>query len=119
MPSYLGLRYPAADIPQQARQLFVENRVRAIGNVDGDVVPVLPLQAMQASNPDLGMTTIRSVASVHLQYLRNMGVKASLSISIVINGELWGLIACHHTAAKWIGLELRATLDMLGLLFPD
>ncbi len=117
LPSYLGLRYPAADIPQQARQLFVENRVRAIGNVDGDVVPVLPLQAMQVSNPDLGMTTIRSVASVHLQYLRNMGVKASLSISIVINGELWGLIACHHTAAKWIGLELRATLDMLGLLF--
>jgi light-regulated signal transduction histidine kinase (bacteriophytochrome) len=117
LPSYLGLRYPAADIPQQARRLFLENRVRAIGDVDGDIVPILPRQALLASNPDLGMTTTRSVAGVHLQYLRNMGVKASLSVSIVIQGKLWGLIACHHTAPKWIGQEVRSTLDMLALLF--
>jgi len=116
LPSYLGLRYPATDIPQQARILFVENRVRTIGDVDAVIVPVLPRQERQEANPDLGMTSLRSVSEVHLRYLRNMGVSASLSLSIVIEGKLWGLIACHHRSPKWVGMERRSTLDMIGLL---
>lgn len=101
--SFLNHRYPASDIPKQARALYLENRVRVIPHVD--YVPVPLPQDHDAT--DLSGALLRSVSPVHLQYLKNMDVGASASISIVSHGTLWGLIACHHRSARAIGHERR------------
>jgi len=91
--SYLGLRYPASDIPAIARQLYLRNPVRYIPDIRAE--PVLLLSA-DGSSADLSLTDLRSVSPIHVQYLSNMGVAASCSFPIVIGGQLWGLLACHH-----------------------
>lgn len=97
MTSFLNLRYPATDIPKQARALYLENPIRLIADVSDDGVPVLHHQKAETDAPlDLSGSRLRAVSPIHLEYLRNMKVGASMSISVVINGELWGLIACHH-----------------------
>lgn len=94
-PLYLGLHYPASDIPPQARAVFLENWVRMIP--DRDYVPVPLLAAPGTTEPlDLGRSLLRSVSPVHIEYLRNMGVRASLTLSLVRGGKLWGLLAGHH-----------------------
>lgn len=95
---FLGLRYPAADIPAQARQLYLHNRLRVIPDVGYAPVPILPSdQNPRTGAPfDLGGCMLRSVSPIHVEYLRNMGVGASMSISLVQGDRLWGLIACHH-----------------------
>lgn len=94
--SFLGLRYPAADIPAQARRLYLRNPFRIIGDVDRATVPLLPPPSKTTPRLDLSLAVTRAVSPVHLEYLRNMGVSASLSISIIVDGRLWGLIACHN-----------------------
>jgi two-component system, chemotaxis family, sensor kinase Cph1 len=101
---YLGLRYPASDIPQVARALYLANRHRQIPTVAANPVPVL---AMPDFTPDLTLSDLRAVSPVHIDYLRNMEVTASLSFSVVLNGALWGLIACHHHAPRHLPLQLR------------
>jgi light-regulated signal transduction histidine kinase (bacteriophytochrome) len=101
---YLGLRYPASDIPQVARDLYVLNSHRQIADVEAAPVPILALGDQEA---DLSHADLRAVSPVHIQYLKNMEVRASLSFSVVINGELWGLIACHHRTPRWLPLTLR------------
>jgi light-regulated signal transduction histidine kinase (bacteriophytochrome) len=115
--SFLGLRYPASDIPAQARALYRRNYLRIIVDVDAAPVPVLPVISPEGVRLDLSMSGLRSVSPIHLEYLRNMGVKASMSISIIIAGKLWGLIACHHLTPRHLGLETRSTAELFGQMF--
>lgn len=104
LPPYLGLRYPASDIPQIARQLYLSNRHRQIPDVDAPPVPIL---ADDDALADLSLSDLRAVSPVHLQYLQNMGVTASLSFSIILPGQLWGLVACHNSAPSHLHLAVR------------
>jgi light-regulated signal transduction histidine kinase (bacteriophytochrome) len=109
---YLGQRYPAGDIPAQARRLYVLNTLRLIADVNYQPVPLLG--APGAAPLDMSFAVLRSVSPVHIEYLQNMGVGASMSVSIVINGRLWGLIACHHMAAKRVPYAIRMACDVLA-----
>lgn len=108
LPSYLGLRFPAGDIPPQARRLYRLNRLRMIPDIDYRPVPILP-----AIDPpvDLSLATLRSVAPVHLEYMRNMGTAASMSVSILVEGALWGLVACHSAEPHAVSLNIRNACD--------
>ena len=117
--SWLGLHYPASDIPGQARALFLEHPLRVIADVDYEPAALVP-----ATNPitgmslDLGGAVLRSVSPVHLQYMRNMGVRASLVISIVRDGVLWGLLSGHqYDAPKTLPYELHTVCEFLGQAF--
>src|SRR5690606_15824310 len=115
MPAYRGLRYPAADIPPQARRLYLHNRSRGIPDARYVPVPILPDRSAGGQPLDLGQLSLRSVSPVHLEYLANMGVAASMSISIVAGGRLWGLIACHHRQVRHVPPGVRAAADLFGL----
>ncbi|KQY11878.1 hypothetical protein ASD28_04445 [Massilia sp. Root133] len=109
---YLGQRYPAGDIPPQARRLYVLNTLRMIADVGYHAVPLL---GAEGSAPlDLSFAVLRSVSPVHVEYLQNMGVGASMSVSIVVHGRLWGLIACHHMAPKRVPYSVRMAADVLA-----
>jgi len=116
--SFLGLRYPASDIPKQARALYMTNWLRIVANVDDVAAPLVP-QLNPATNAPLDMSqaTLRSVSPIHLEYLRNMGVQATMTISLIKNGQLWGLIACHHHDAKQLPRHLRAVCELFGNMF--
>lgn len=111
---YLNLRYPASDIPAQARELYRRQLLRMICDIDYTPVPLEP--AMDSDNRplDIGRSVLRSVSPIHLEYLRNMGVRATLTISLIVGGELWGLIACHHYETKHIPTSMRAALEVIG-----
>ena len=111
---FLGLRYPASDIPVQARALYRRNFLRIIFDVDAKPVPILPATVPEGDRLDLSMSGLRSVSPIHLEYLRNMGVRTSMSISIMQRGELWGLIACHHRQPIQLDLEVRSTAELFG-----
>ena len=115
VPSYLGLRYPASDIPPQARRLYLHNRIRLIPDAGYAPVPILPDRAAGGQPLDLSQLALRSVSPVHLEYLANMGVAASMSISIVSGGRLWGLLACHHRSVRHLSPGVRAAADLFGL----
>lgn len=112
---YLGLRYPASDIPLQARRLYLRNRIRVIPDARYAPVPIVPDRNARGEPLDLGQLALRSVSPVHLEYLANMGVAASMSISIVSGGRLWGLIACHHRGVRHLSPGVRAAADLFGL----
>jgi len=113
--SYLGNRFPASDIPPQARALYIRNLVRVIADVDAVQVPLLSAADRPGGLPvDLSHSWMRSMSPVHVEYLRNMGVRASLSISLVQNDRLWGLIACHHLTPKYVGLRSRELDEFIG-----
>jgi light-regulated signal transduction histidine kinase (bacteriophytochrome) len=115
--SFLGQRYPASDIPVQARALYERNWLRIIADVDAEVSPILPRVSASGEPVDLSMSMLRAVSPIHIEYLRNMGVAASLSISILRDGKLWGLFACHHYARKHISYERRTAAELFGQLF--
>lgn len=115
MEPYFGLRYPASDIPVQARHLYLMNRLRVIPDSGYTPVPIEPPRHAGGASLDLSHHALRSVSPVHLEYLRNMGVGASMSISIVSGGRLWGLIACHHRVARLVPPGIRATADLFGM----
>lgn len=95
--SFLGLHYPATDIPAQARDLYRLNWLRMIVDIGYDAVAVVPAAGHDAARPlDLSKSVLRSVSPLHVEYLQNMGTTASLSISLIVDGDLWGLVACHH-----------------------
>ena len=114
---YLGQRYPASDIPRQARALYERNLIRIIFDVDAKPVPILPELSVEGVKLDLSMSVLRSVSPVHLEYLRNMGVTCSMSISILQDGKLWGLIACHHHTPTHLSLEVRTAAELFGQMF--
>ena len=115
LPSYLDLRFPASDIPAQARALYRANRVRLIPDVGYRPVPIRPANNPRTGRPlDLSLATLRSVSPVHVEYMANMGTPASMSISIILEGELWGLISCHHASPRPVPFEVRTACDFLG-----
>ncbi|WP_295455608.1 diguanylate cyclase [uncultured Thiodictyon sp.] len=114
---YLGLHYPASDIPAQARQLYLVNPTRVIADRDAVQSPILAVGSASAGAPlDLTKSLLRSVSPVHLEYLRNMGVRASLSSALIRDGALWGLISCHHARPRRLGRGLR---ELLGWMVQD
>jgi light-regulated signal transduction histidine kinase (bacteriophytochrome) len=115
--SFLGLHYPASDIPAQARVLYVRNLFRIIADVAATPVPIVPERDERGAPLDLSLSVLRSVSPIHIEYLTNMGVAASLSISIVIEGKLWGLFACHHYAPRLPSLERRSLAELFGQMF--
>lgn len=115
--SFLGLNYPRTDIPQQARELYIRNRFRIISDVRAAPVPIEPGVGDDGEPIDLSLSTLRSVSPVHIEYLTNMGVEASLSISIVVGGKLWGLFACHHYAPRVLPYTLRTGAELFSELF--
>eukprot|EP01037_Dinobryon_pediforme_P001844 gene1844-1874_t len=117
MQPFLGLRYPATDIPAQARSLYQRNLIRIIADVDATPVAISPALSPEGNLLDLSMSVLRSVSPIHLEYLRNMGVQASMSISLLQGGRLWGLIACHHRTARHVDLETRLTAELFGQMF--
>ncbi|MEN3793124.1 HWE histidine kinase domain-containing protein [Fulvimarina sp. MAC3] len=116
LESFRGLNYPATDIPVQARALYVRNRVRTIANVHAEPVPVEPQLDPSGDPLDLSMSTLRSVSPIHIEYLKNMEVDASYSISIVIEGRLWGLFALHHYKPRRLSMEMRNATELFGLM---
>ncbi|KRB61858.1 two-component system sensor histidine kinase/response regulator [Rhizobium sp. Root708] len=117
--SFLGLHYPASDIPVQARALYTRNLFRIIVDIAAPNVPVLPELDEHGRPLDLSMSILRSVSPIHIEYLKNMGVGASLSISIVVDGKLWGLFACHHYSARLPSFERRTTAELFGQMFAS
>ncbi|MFZ3483922.1 histidine kinase dimerization/phosphoacceptor domain -containing protein [Sphingomonas sp. 3-13AW] len=111
--TFLNHHFPASDIPRQARALYVRNRVRVIPDSNYVPAPIRP-QSANLAGIDLSDVALRSVSPIHVQYLRNMGVEASASISIVRDGVLWGLIACHHNSPRGLDPELRAATRALA-----
>lgn len=113
--NYLGHHFPASDIPAQARALYLKNTFRIIEDVEDTGSMIIPQLNPITNEPlDMSFCYCRSVSPIHLQYLKNMGVGASMSISIVIEGRLWGLIACHHPTPKKIPLKLYSAYYLLS-----
>ncbi|WP_406701202.1 ATP-binding protein [Singulisphaera sp. Ch08] len=118
LPSYQGHRFPASDIPLQARELYRRNRIRLIANAEYRPVPIIPADDPRTGRPlDLSDATLRSVSPIHVEYMRNMGTAASMSISILREGQLWGLISCHNGTALDVPFEIRTACDLLGQVF--
>ena len=115
LESYLDLHYPESDIPQPARKLFSSNWIRLIPDAQAQPVQLFPSHNPLDNRPiDLTFSILRSASPCHLEYLHNMGVGASLTISLIEDGKLWGLIACHHQTPKHISYELRKACEFLG-----
>jgi len=118
LESFFGLRYPPDDIPPQARALYLRNILRIISDVADPTVPMEPTLSPSGEPLDLSHSTLRSVSPIHIEYLRNMGVTASLSISIIVRGKLWGLFACHHYSGPHVlPYSLRSAAELFAQLF--
>ena len=114
LETFLGLHYPASDIPAQARALYERNWIRSIPTIHYKPAVILPKVEQRM---DLSDSVIRSVSPIHIRYLDNMGVTASMSISLIVDGKLWGLIACHHySGEKYIPLNIRLGCEAYGQL---
>ena len=117
MEPYLHLHYPAADIPPQARKLYEENRVRLLRDRDAGTAKILPANHPRTDAPlDLSGSVLRAMSPIHLEYLGNMGVQATLTISLLNEGKLWGLIACHHRTPRFVPYGIRATMSLFGIV---
>ncbi|MGW1204504.1 ATP-binding protein [Streptomyces cyaneofuscatus] len=113
---WLGLWFPASDIPPQARRLYARNWIRVIGDVDDATVGLLPELREGTGEPlDLSGSILRTVSGYHLEYLRNIGVASSMSVSLLHDGELWGLIACHGDEPRRLTPEVRAACEFFGI----
>lgn len=114
---FLGLHYPASDIPKQARILYQRNWLRIIADIDAKPARLTATASHSAGLLDLSMSVLRSVSPIHIEYLRNMGVDASMSVSILRDGRLWGLFACHHYSARHVSFERRTAAELFGQMF--
>lgn len=115
---YLGLRFPSSDIPSQARKLYLTNKLRVLADVEAPMDGLIPPLLPGGEGLDQSHCMLRGLSRVHLSYLRNMGVRATLTLSIVCEGKLWGLIACHHhrprTPPHHVRQGLRQVCDLLA-----
>ncbi len=114
---FLGLHYPASDIPRQARALYQRNWLRIIADINVAPAQLVAMPNHHAGQLDLSMSVLRSVSPIHIEYLRNMGVGASMSVSILREGKLWGLFACHHYGPRHISFERRTAAELFGQMF--
>ena len=112
---FLGLRYPDTDIPKQAKHLYTLNYIRLIPDVTYEPIGLIPTLNPSTGQPlDMSMSVLRSVSPLHTEYLSNMGVAASMSISLIRNKQLWGLIACHHNTPKTVPYQIRTICEFIG-----
>jgi light-regulated signal transduction histidine kinase (bacteriophytochrome) len=112
---YLDLHYPPSDIPKQARHLYTLNWLRIIPSAQYQPVSLIPVNNPVTQHPlDLSLSVLRSVSPMHLEYLQNMGVTASMSISLLQGQNLWGLIACHHSSPKYVPYHIRTICEFVG-----
>ena len=117
-PSLQDHHFPASDIPAQARELYRINRLRIIPDASYRPVPLLPENNPRTGNPtDMSHCILRSVSPVHVEYMKNMGTESSMSVSVVVDGMLWGLISCHHATARNVPYEVRSACDLLAQVF--
>jgi diguanylate cyclase (GGDEF)-like protein/PAS domain S-box-containing protein len=114
---YTGLRFPASDIPTQARELYKRNQLRVIGDVNALGIPIV--SSSNESLLDQSHSLLRSPSSIHLQYLKNMGVRATMTISMVKDGQLWGMVACHHNEPMTPPASLRRATKLLSALVTE
>lgn len=115
LEAFLGNRYPASDIPQIARRLYVRNRVRLLGDINYTPAPVEPrLSPLTGQELDMSMCFLRSASPIHIQYLKNMGVGATLVVSLMVGEKLWGLVSCHHYSPRVLPFEMRSVCELLG-----
>ena len=113
--SYLGQRFPASDIPRQARELYMLNRIRLIHDANYTPARLVPdVNPLTGAPNDLSHAALRSVSPIHLQYMRNMGTLASMSVSLIVKGQLWGLISCHNETPLPVAFEQRTVCEQLG-----
>jgi len=113
--SYQGLCFPASDIPAQARELYCSNRIRVIEDANYQPSRLVPSDNPLTGQPlDLSYSTLRSVSPIHLQYMLNMKTLASMSVSIVVEGKLWGLVSCHHHSPHPVSFQIRTACELLG-----
>ncbi len=117
LPSYLDLRFPASDIPAQARELYRRNRLRIIPDAGYAAVPIRPSLTPAGRPLDLSQSVLRSVSPVHVEYMRNMGTMASMSVSIMVDDALWGLVSCHNAEPRRVPLQARNACDFLTQIF--
>lgn len=115
--SFLGLHYPASDIPAQARELYKRNLLRIITDVNAEPVPLVPARDEAGQPLDLSLSVLRAVSPIHIEYLKNMGVGASMSISIIVDGKLWGLFACHHYSPRCPSFDRRSVSELFVQMF--
>lgn len=117
---YLGLHYPASDIPRQARELYKINLVRMIADVGSQPSPIFSVADPSENRPlDLTHSVLRAVSPIHIEYLKNMGVQASMSISLLYRGELWGLISCHHSTPRFVDFPARQAAKFVSQLLSS
>lgn len=116
---YLGLRFPASDIPTQARELYLTNKLRVLADVEGAMDRLVPATLPDGGMLDQSHCMLRGLSPVHLSYLRNMGVRATLTLSVVCDGKLWGLIACHHHQPKAPPHQVREGLRQVCELLAE
>lgn len=115
---FLGLHYPASDIPKQARELYKINLTRIIADVNTESSPIVTNQHDTAPL-DLTHSELRAVSPIHIQYLKNMGVASSFSISLISHGELWGLVACHNYSPRFINYKAREASKLIGQILSS
>jgi two-component system, chemotaxis family, sensor kinase Cph1 len=117
MDSFQGMHFPASDIPAQARALYTRKTLRLIADARAAPVPLVPAVLPSLGRPlDLSHAALRSVSPVHLEYLANIAVAASMSVSLMREGRLWGLIACHHRTPLVVPAATRRACDVLARL---
>src|SRR5690606_29555315 len=117
-PSYLDFHYPASDIPRQARELYRRNWIRLNPDVDVEPVALVPSVRESRRKPlDLSQSILRAMSPIHVQYIRNQGLKASMSISLINEDKLWGLISCHHRKSHYIPQNIRMECESFAHLF--
>lgn len=115
LESFLHRHYPATDIPQRARELYLRNKVRLLVDARYTPVPLVPrVSPITGEDLDLSMSTLRSISPMHTQYLQNMGVTGTVVASLIHEGKLWGLISCHHYSAKYLPYDLRAAVELVA-----
>lgn len=120
LESFLGHQYPASDIPKQARELYLRNWLRLIVDVHYEPVDIVPTLHPETAQPlNLSLSTLRSVSPIHIEYLKNMNVGATMTISLIQDNKLWGLIACHHQSTKYITYRKRNLCNFLGMFFSN
>ena len=112
---FLGNRYPASDIPQIARRLYERNRVRVLRDVEYKPIALTPPKSsITGRGLDMSLCFLRSISPIHVQYLKNMGVRGTLVASLMVSGKLWGLVSCHHYSPRFIHFEERAVCELLA-----
>ena len=115
LPTLLGNHFPASDIPPQARALYTKNLIRVLA--DTEAVPALLIPAVNPVNGrplDMSYSVLRAMSPIHITYMRNMGARASITISLVVGGRLWGMIACHHSSSRMVPFQLRELCEFVG-----